>query len=266
MTTDFVSKTETEKLKEVNVKKSEGDSEKQKAQFIKCAGFKSKDLDKLIQIERKITTFKACLFSERHDVPYVDEFIYESGFTDAQFTNYEFQYNKAKEFLKKVPEDKTLIIYCTGCQPALASVIKACFDEKRNLILKHYNGITKKYDSQIMWSQFAELPKETSLYDKFKFNLYTYDTDIEKLIDDGKGYTITVKVTDPDTGQIKDHANLLFDTEEKGWAVYPTLVSSINDSSLGNTRNVTSLFFTEFTLTETDILFGQVYSKSFNTR
>lgn len=110
------------------------------------------------------------LVAERHDMPSnVGLYIFEKQLSGSLMFNFDEQYEIAKKFIiEHVFENndkpiKDLIVYCTGIQSALASVIRAAYDLRVNLILAHYDAYNKKYKHQLMWGGFTE---ESPINDK----------------------------------------------------------------------------------------------------
>ena len=105
----------------------------------------------------------ACgLVSERHEMPVgISLYIFEKYLNTSLVFNFEEQYRIAKEFIlgniyRDNKPNKDLIVYCTGIQSALASVIKAAYDLGVNLILAHYDAYNKKYRYQLVWGDFTK--------------------------------------------------------------------------------------------------------------
>lgn len=99
------------------------------------------------------------LCKDRHDMR-VTEYIYNT-FNDTEMFDYKYIYDKALGFINcncKKPDGtyKSIHLYCTGIQCALAGVIKACYDEKVNLALYHYNAKCNSYMRQEMWKFYDE--------------------------------------------------------------------------------------------------------------
>lgn len=102
------------------------------------------------------------LVSERHNMPTnVNAYIFEKYLNTNLVFNFEEQYAIARKFiLDHIFEGgkpvKDLIVYCTGIQSALASVIRAAYDLKVNLILAHYDSYNDKYRYQLVWGDFTK--------------------------------------------------------------------------------------------------------------
>jgi len=110
------------------------------------------DPNKLVRIQNG-SYVKLGLVADRHDIRPVDTYIFETFDPDLMF-NYEKQDQMAKEvLLKKIPFSygkplKGLMLYVTGLQSALVSVIKACQELKIPLIVMHHNSDDDSYMPQ----------------------------------------------------------------------------------------------------------------------
>ena len=110
----------------------------------------------------KAKTVTAGLVAGRHDIlnSYVQKYIFES-FSDAMALNYHRQEQIAEKFIKtNITFDEagrakeSLVLYLTGSQSALISVIKTCYNHKVNLVVKHWDNYSKVYNPQVVFNQF----------------------------------------------------------------------------------------------------------------
>jgi len=140
-----------------------------------------------IQVQKpqmiNITTkpFEVGLISDRHNIP-VGQYIFDI-FTQEMMFDYDEQYRIAQKFLDEyigfnengIP-NRDLIVYLTGLQIALATVVKVCYDNKVNLTLKHYNNQTRVYHDQVIFDDFdnkASISPFYILLNSYKY-IYTY--------------------------------------------------------------------------------------------
>lgn len=131
-----------------------------------------------------ITTkpFEVGLISDRHNIP-VGQYIFDNIFSQEMMFDYSEQYRIVQKFLDEyigfnengIP-NRDLVVYLTGLQIALASVVKVCYDNKVNLTLKHYNIETKVYHEQVIFDDFDNKASVSPFYillNSYKY-IYTY--------------------------------------------------------------------------------------------
>lgn len=185
------------------------------------------------------------LINGRHDMP-TDTFIFDSISSENMF-NYDLQREICEKFITDNIEFKngtacnTLIVYTTGLQCTLATLIKVTNEMKVNLIINHYNSDNGKYMSQTIWDSFGSVDEKYKFIENFVQNadrsLYTYDSTIEELMNQQEIYIIsqskmehmTKKPLCRDRIFIKDYENL--------WDIYASAIKSINK----NTKDLMSV-------------------------
>lgn len=159
------------------------------------------------------------LCKDRHNMA-VTKFIYNT-LSDTEMFDYKYLYDKVLGFINcncKKPDGtyRSIHLYCTGIQCALASVIKACYDMKVNLALYHYSANKNSYMRQDMWNfyddkfnhtqseVFADLTNKGPVYTYGDFDPLTselYLISINQNLDSGDGfyssaYVITSNLAD----------------------------------------------------------------------
>lgn len=106
---------------------------------------------KKIVVVDDTTTVKLGLVADRHDMGPINDFVFESLDESLMF-DYARQYVIAADAIKKHIDggNKSLIIYATGLQSALTTVIKVCNDLNVPLTIMHYNTKEHTYIPQVV--------------------------------------------------------------------------------------------------------------------
>lgn len=108
------------------------------------------DPKKIIVVD-DTTIVKLGLVADRHDMGPISDFVFESLDESLMF-DYARQYVIAADAIKKHIDggNKSLVIYATGLQSALTTVIKVCNDLNMPLTIMHYNTKEHTYIPQIV--------------------------------------------------------------------------------------------------------------------
>lgn len=106
---------------------------------------------KKIVVVDDTTSVKLGLVADRHDMGPINDFVFESLDETLMF-DYARQYVIAADAIKKHIDggNKSLVIYATGLQSALTTVIKVCNDLNVPLTIMHYNTKEHTYIPQIV--------------------------------------------------------------------------------------------------------------------
>ena len=106
---------------------------------------------KKIVVVDDTATVKLGLVADRHDMGPISDFVFESLDESLMF-DYARQYVIAADAIKKHIDggNKSLVIYATGLQSALTTVIKVCNDLNVPLTIMHYNTKEHTYMPQIV--------------------------------------------------------------------------------------------------------------------
>ena len=170
---------------------------------------------------------KCGLVKERHDMP-ADLYIFEEALSESLMFNYIDQVKICEKFISDNcyinDEPHDLICYVTGIQCALASLIKACYNMKVNLTLRHYNMSARKYRHQNIWSCFGEQPYNdviTYLLGQSRSS-YTYKCRLDQLMGQAKIFAVTVVVYDEDKAPISEM--FLTNTLSNAYELHSTLL------------------------------------------
>lgn len=156
---------------------------------------------------------RAGLVSNRHKMP-VDNYIFENEIDEKTMFDYDKLENTCRDFIKEnIVFDKngnatqSLVVYLTGIQCVLSSLIKVASEMKVNLTLRHYNHETDSYITQMIWNQFTgNLPRSINEILVNSLNSYMYNTSIHQLIEEKVLFKVTkVFYTD---GKI-DHSDIV---------------------------------------------------------
>lgn len=122
------------------------------------------DFDKKFGIDlfaNKMTYYKShsdCievgLINNRHDIP-VKNYIFDDSLSSDLMFNYEEQERIVQEFIDRhCMVKKKIVLYATGLQSALSSVIKICLKNNIDISIKHYNTESKSYILQQLSGSF----------------------------------------------------------------------------------------------------------------
>lgn len=123
--------------------------------------------------------FVCGLVSERHNIP-TDTYIFSQYISASILFNFEEQYRICEKFIldnifKNGQPIKDLLVYCTGIQSPLATLIKVAYDLKINLVLGHYSNKFNRYKYQLIWGNFAETVLTNSVVKFITYaNEYSY--------------------------------------------------------------------------------------------
>lgn len=177
---------------------------------------------------------KCGLVKERHDMP-ADLYIFEEALSESLMFNYIDQVKICEKFINKNcyinNEPHDLICYVTGIQCALASLIKACYNMKVNLTLRHYNISARKYRHQNIWSGFGEQPYNdviTYLLGQSRSS-YTYKCMLDQLMGQAKIFAVTVVVYDEDKAPISEM--FLTNTLSNAYELHYTLLERMRKTN-----------------------------------
>lgn len=206
----------------------------------------------------KETATKAGLCADRHEMN-VDTFIYGTLSEDEMF-NYPLLYNKAVQFIQEKVHNKVLHLYCTGIQCALASVIKACHDQKITLSLFHYNNSKSTYMRQDVWKYTDNFVDEvTAAFADImrKGIVYTFGGKINP----EEFYTISVNQVKEKSDGFSDQAYVICDNLENAFKLYLDYIKDINSD---NCKVKKAIFITKCNIEKGRFVWGPNISKSFN--
>ena len=191
----------------------------------------------------KTKCVEAGLVSERHgemDQYVRGHYVYDS-FGSEMITNYVRQEEIALKFIRRnltftegVPNEH-LVVYLTGLQCALVSIIKACLQMKVNLVVKHWDTATNKYRSQVVFSEFPitnkhglDIPEFDKLKGKDSTDIFVdNDIDLQRPLD-GILYCVTIRSNERNVNMCR----VIFKNDGDARKVYKKMqLTAINDSA-----------------------------------
>lgn len=224
---------------------------------------KKYDITKIIKQEN---IYEVGLVDQRHDLP-VSECIY-FDITDDDMFNFKKLYNEACEYiLSNISINSTIVLYCTGLQQALGSVIKACFDLRYNLVLKYYNAETKDYSSQSVITFPTNENKDFDFPFNFLINsgskVYSYNCTLDDLM--------RIKEENEDAYCVFYSSKSLSNTDEKRYNIFCKDAKdtfdifgqfSVNAQNIPK-RNI-SVFIRKVKIFSSRVAFGDSISRTYN--
>ncbi len=220
----------------------------------------------IVKIIKQENIYEVGLVDQRHDLP-VSECIY-FDITDDDMFNLKKLYNEACEYiLSNVDINSTIVLYCTGLQQALGSVIKACFDLRYNLVLKYYNAETKDYISQSVISFPTEEPKDFDFPFNFLINsgskVYSYNCTLDDLMrikeENEDGYCVFYSSKSLSNSDEKKY-NIFCKDAKDAFDIFGQL--SINAQNIPR-RNI-SVFIRKVKIFSSRVAFGDSISRTYN--
>ena len=222
----------------------------------------------IVELQRPKDIVEVALISDRHDM-YVTSGIFEKGLDNSLMINYEKQYEMCNKWINRNIKfengiaKQNIILYCTGLQCALASVIKCCYERKVNLILKHYNPETNTYTSQIMWDQFGKIADIVFPFEKLinKGTIYTYNISIEEISNTSKLHVISINKHKTNVNSSFEECFYIIVKDFNAiWEIYPKFVAAIQD----NLSEYYSIFATTASIRSTGFVWDDNIAKSYN--
>lgn len=184
--------------------------------------------------------FPCVLVADRHDIN-ISTSIFESALSEDLMFDYEQQESIVRDFLYEheiKKNNKGLMVYVTGKQSALACVIKVCFDDEIDLILKHFNTDTKKYHTQIIRGEKVKKTKSDELFEKLTKSgkkMYLYNCKEEDLEPGTDLYGITLNKFNDKTATITYNAGIILCTNQTDmWKMYSRAIEQVNSPDIIN--------------------------------
>lgn len=169
---------------------------------------------------------KASLVESRHEYGNdINLSIFKNIDNNLMF-DYSAQLDICIKFLEEnLIAEQTLEVYCSGLQSALASIIKACYIKHVNLVLRHFNNETSKYNSQVIFNKYNTFYQSSDFMNLYKFStILTYRK--FNIVENNEYYAIMVAENNNSGEYCKKHLILTID-EKDAWEVYPKVVRQI---------------------------------------
>ena len=233
--------------------------------------------DKLRSIDPVSNDNHVCvagLVNNRHEIKGIDKFIFEEV-TNEELNDPSKLEGTVLSFLSdnfKDDKDNTLILYCTGLQLVLSTVISVCAQLKINVITMHWNPDTKGYIPQETLCIFGKYPdiKKIStarnlrnIQDNYN-RIYLYDCDVLDIME-----TKNVIHIDCNFGsKIEDNIDstiIIFNKEfpdAEVWSIFGDLIKSMQREDLSNKKH--NVMIGKLTVTIGGYQFGDNIAKSYN--
>lgn len=227
---------------------SDNDTKEEDSNNINNIIFKGFDVDKLQELDL-IEDLHCGLVDNRHNSIPTNVFVY-SNITSTEMFDYASLYDRAKEFIKDnidfdengVPS-RDMILYATGLQCAIVSVIRACYEYNVNLYVMHYSNTDKTYHKQTVFNKFHDEVKHDKCPDELRGvigincnKLYMYNTSVKKFIDDNSSGYIVDKVmyTSPpkkDNHSVFNKICIICKSKEDAMTCYRAMGDSLSDNN-----------------------------------
>ena len=199
--------------------------------------------ENLVSLSNSVTVG---MVSDRHNMGNL-QYIFEGPITSEQFINEKWQKEVINKFIdnnftfdKYGDATKCLVLYCTGIQIILVTILKVCIERHINVTLKHFYDKTGNYISQIAINQFNckdEIDHPFKRLEKTG-NVYLYNTKLEEITNNRNFYGISVGVHEDDSMKFKAGtcSYIFVKTEDEAWKLYPQFVKASLENS-GKERN-----------------------------
>lgn len=135
------------------------------------------------------TSIRVGLVADRHNMP-VNDFIFKTSLPKSIMFDYDKIEDICREYIDEMVDfvngeaQQKLVVYVTGIQCVLSSLIKVTNEKKVNLTLRHYDSDTNTYHTHVIWDQFGgSTPAEIDELLVNSKSSYTYKCNIKELIE-----------------------------------------------------------------------------------
>lgn len=131
------------------------------------------------------------LVADRHNMP-VNDYIFKSSLGEDLMFDYDKIENICREYIEDMIDfdedrnaEQSLVVYVTGIQCVLSSLIKVTNEMRVNLTLRHYDSKTESYHTHVIWDRFnkVDLPPSISEMLVNSRNSFTYKCNVKELMD-----------------------------------------------------------------------------------
>lgn len=207
------------------------------------------------------------LVNNRHDIP-VKNYIFNDSLSEELMFDYAEQEKIVQDFIDKhCTYKKKIILYATGLQSALSSVIKICIQNNIDISIKHYNAESKSYILQPLIGTF-----ENNIIDPFfdlsqcKHGLFFYKcTQKELETYDGTFYSIKfADLDDLDSStdkNKKDSGHILVKNYEDIFDILPTMIKSM----MTHYNQRLAIYVNKCYIKDGSFRFGFCFSKNYSS-
>lgn len=234
------------------ISSSANDTKEEDPNDINNIVFKGFDVDKLQELDL-VEDLYCGLVDNRHSSIPTSVFVY-SNITSAEMFDYASLYDRAKEFIRDninfdndgIP-NRDMVLYATGLQCAIVSVIRACYEYKVNLYVMHYSNTDKTYHKQTVFNKFHSKVKHDKCPDEFRGvigincnKLYMYNTSVKKFIENNSSGYIVDKIMYTSPPKKNNHSVfnkicIICKSKEDAMTCYRAMGDSITDNNLYTT-------------------------------
>lgn len=226
-------------------------------------GFQTEGLELLNRPENVV---EVGLVSDRHDM-YIKNYIFTKVSEEMMF-DFDKQLGECDKYIAEhITNGQTLVVYCTGLQSALGAVVRSCYKNKVNLVLKHYNSQSHTYMPQVIYDEFGDIADTSFPFDSLMRNsksLLTYKSSLSDILKNDKFYCISFN-EHQDDNRFKEKGcyYVMTDNIDKAWEIYPKLVSLSKEDS--NKSRKLSVFLTTCNINPSSGFdWGENWTKSYN--
>lgn len=186
------------------------------------------------------SSVKVGLIAERHNMP-VKDYIFEADYFDIHgFDDFEDQERICREFItKNIPfkdgkPQRELIVYLSGLQMPLCSLVHVCTEMKTNLVAMHHNpnGGFERQEVISCFDQDVEAPLIDRIIEKYN-STYLYKTNMRDLSDGTIYKAELLFYREKSSGLRGDdvvYARVIYLTKEEsnGWELFTDLAKYIH--------------------------------------
>lgn len=227
-------------------------------------GFQTEGLELLNRPENVV---EVGLVSDRHDM-YIKNYIFTKELSEEMMFDFDKQLGECDKYIAEhITNNQTLVVYCTGLQSALGAVVRSCYKNKVNLVLKHYNSQSHTYMPQVIYDEFGDIADTSFPFDSLMRNsksLLTYKSSLSDILKNDKFYCISFN-EHQDDNRFKEKGcyYVMTDNIDKAWEIYPKLVSLSKEDS--NKSRKLSVFLTTCNINPSSGFdWGENWTKSYN--
>lgn len=168
----------------------------------------------------------------------VNDFIFKTSLSKSIMFDYDKIEDICREYIDEMVDfadgeaQQKLVVYVTGIQCVLSSLIKVANEKKVNLTLRHYDSDTNTYHTHVIWDQFGgSTPAEIDELLVNSKSSYTYKCDIKELIENKSCIKIVEVHYNNDTVVYQD-AYLAKNTDDMFMLVSDMMKKSDKDVSI----------------------------------
>ena len=177
------------------------------------------------------------LVADRHNMP-VNDYIFKSALGEDLMFDYDKIENICREYIEDMIDfdeegnaEQSLVVYVTGIQCVLSSLIKVTNEMRVNLTLRHYDSKTESYHTHVIWDRFnkVDLPPSISEMLVNSRNSFTYKCNVKELMDN-KTLVKVAKVYKDIDGKTKYQDIILCKDTSCAFEVMQDVLSSLDRS------------------------------------